>query len=404
MANYGMDMGNGGPTCAQWGSAFGTSNPFLDGDADGQSMWSLLALNNYVPRHVVFDHNMELIYSDNYAPSETFIQNALSNVPVDYDEDGVNDPIDNCYSTYNPQQEDIDSDGLGDACDLCDNENIWFIGNTNGSITTNGNNHIDIFDVLSLVEIILENEQESCGFEAANINGDANVNIIDVITLVQLILGGNANSTGDLSEGTFEIYHYEDHDDVVLSSPEKISGFQFESKSYEISTDDLANLSLPDGWVMNYASFDDNIKVIIYDGSGQNPKSELNLNFSDISINSFENTVFSTPLADEIRMRFTESNVKNHDLIPNIAKIQKLYPNPFNPQLSIDFSLPQESMTKISVYNTLGEEVHVVEKGRLIGAGFHSFYWDASDQSSGMYLIKVQTENHIDTQKALLVK
>ena len=83
---------------------------------------------------------------------------------------------------------------------------------------------------------------------------------------------------------------------------------------------------MPDGWVMNYASFDDNIKVIIYDGSGQNPKSELNLNFSDISINSFENTVFSTPLADEIRMRFTESNVKNHDLIPNIAKIQKLYP------------------------------------------------------------------------------
>ena len=147
MANYGMDMGNGGPTCAQWGSAFGTSNPFLDGDADGQSMWSLLALNNYVPRHVVFDHNMELIYSDNYAPSETFIQNALSNVPVDYDEDGVNDPIDNCYSTYNPQQEDIDSDGLGDACDLCDNENIWVIGNTNGSITTNGNNQIDIFDV-----------------------------------------------------------------------------------------------------------------------------------------------------------------------------------------------------------------------------------------------------------------
>ena len=399
-----MDMGNGGPTCAQWGSAFGTSNPFLDGDADGQSMWSLLALNNYVPRHVVFDHNMVLIYSDNNAPSETFIQNALSNVPVDYDEDGVNDPIDNCYSTYNPQQEDIDSDGLGDACDLCDNENIWVIGNTNGSITTNGDNHIDIFDVLSLVDIILEDDQESCGFESANVNGDGNVNIIDVITLVQLILSGNINSTGDLSQGIFEIYHYEDYDDVVLSSPEKISGFQFESKSYEISADDLTNINLPDGWVMNYALSDENIKVIIYDASGQNPRSKLNLNFSNISINSFENAVFSTPLAGEIQMRFNESNIKKHDIIPDIVKIQKLYPNPFNPQLSIEFSIPQESMTKISVYNTLGEEVHVIENGRILDAGLHSFYWNASDQSSGMYFIKVQTENHIDTQKVLFVK
>ena len=404
MANYGMDMGNGGPTCTQWGSAFGTSNPFLDGDADGQSMWSLLALNNYVPRHVVFDHNMVLIYSDNNAPSETFIQNALSNVPVDYDEDGVNDPIDNCYSTYNPQQEDIDSDGLGDACDPCDNENIWVIGNTNGSITTNGDNYIDIFDVLSLVDIILENDQESCGFESANVNGDGNVNIIDVITLVQLILNGNINSTGDLSQGIFEIYHYEDYDDVVLSSPEKISGFQFESKSYEISADDLTNINLPDGWVMNYALSDENIKVIIYDASGQNPRSQLNLNFSNISINSFENAVFSTPLAGEIQMRFNESNIKKHDIIPDIVKIQKLYPNPFNPQLSIEFSIPQESMTKISVYNTLGEEVHVIENGRILDAGLHSFYWNASDQSSGMYFIKVQTENHIDTQKVLFVK
>ena len=404
MANYGMDMGNGGPTCAQWGSAFGTSNPFLDGDADGQSMWSLLALNNYVPRHVVFDHNMVLIYSDNNAPSETFIQNALSNVPVDYDEDGVNDPIDNCYSTYNPQQEDIDSDGLGDACDLCDNENIWVIGNTNGSITTNGDNYIDIFDVLSLVDIILENDQESCGFESANVNGDGNVNIIDVITLVQLILSGNINSTGDLSQGIFEIFHYEDYDDVVLSSPEKISGFQFESKSYEISADDLTNINLPDGWVMNYALSDENIKVIIYDASGQNPRSKLNLNFSNISINSFENAVFSTPLAGEIQMRFNESNIKKHDIIPDIVKIQKLYPNPFNPQLSIEFSIPQESMTKITVYNTLGEEIHVIENGRILDAGLHSFYWNASDESSGMYFIKVQTENHIDTQKVLFVK
>lgn len=37
---------------------------------------------------------------------------------VDNDEDGVNDDVDNCPATYNPDQADLDQDGTGDACDL----------------------------------------------------------------------------------------------------------------------------------------------------------------------------------------------------------------------------------------------------------------------------------------------
>lgn len=36
---------------------------------------------------------------------------------ADTDGDGVADPIDNCASTFNPCQENMDGDGLGDACD-----------------------------------------------------------------------------------------------------------------------------------------------------------------------------------------------------------------------------------------------------------------------------------------------
>ena len=41
----------------------------------------------------------------------------LSYVPRDIDQDGINDDIDNCIETYNPDQADIDGDGMGDACD-----------------------------------------------------------------------------------------------------------------------------------------------------------------------------------------------------------------------------------------------------------------------------------------------
>lgn len=37
--------------------------------------------------------------------------------PSDSDGDGVNDPYDNCPSTYNPSQANCDGDGQGDACD-----------------------------------------------------------------------------------------------------------------------------------------------------------------------------------------------------------------------------------------------------------------------------------------------
>ncbi|HEC87479.1 MAG TPA: hypothetical protein ENI49_06435, partial [Thermoplasmatales archaeon] len=39
---------------------------------------------------------------------------------IDKDNDGVEYPEDNCPETYNPDQKDIDNDGIGDACDSCD--------------------------------------------------------------------------------------------------------------------------------------------------------------------------------------------------------------------------------------------------------------------------------------------
>ena len=37
----------------------------------------------------------------------------------DYDDDGVEDPSDNCMRVSNPYQYDRDGDGIGDACDNC---------------------------------------------------------------------------------------------------------------------------------------------------------------------------------------------------------------------------------------------------------------------------------------------
>ena len=45
------------------------------------------------------------------------VQNEGGNIVVDTDEDGISDDMDNCSLSYNPQQEDLDGDKIGDACD-----------------------------------------------------------------------------------------------------------------------------------------------------------------------------------------------------------------------------------------------------------------------------------------------
>ena len=78
----------------------------------------------------------------------------------DVDNDGVVNRDDNCMFVSNPSQEDADGDDNGgDACDPCDNANIYVAGNTYGDYFIYDDDielsyQVNIFDVFRLLEII----------------------------------------------------------------------------------------------------------------------------------------------------------------------------------------------------------------------------------------------------------
>jgi hypothetical protein len=142
----------------------------------------------YIPHHVIIGGDGEVIYSAsgyNQTAIINYINQGIENLDQDYDNDGLNDNIDNCPYIWNSLQADIDLDGLGDLCDQCDNT-VFITGDLNGD------GWKDLIDALTLVDVLLEDGNNLCAEESADINGDNIVNILDLVLLIQELLGVNA--------------------------------------------------------------------------------------------------------------------------------------------------------------------------------------------------------------------
>lgn len=103
---------------------------------------------------------------------------------VDADSDGVPDDCDNCPDRFNPGQEDLNNDNIGNAC-CC-------VGNT-GDINGSGNQLSDIIDLTYLIDIIFRGGPASpCASEADVDQNGQSANILDLTYLVDFIFrGGN---------------------------------------------------------------------------------------------------------------------------------------------------------------------------------------------------------------------
>jgi len=69
----------------------------------------------------------------------------------------------------------------------------------------------------------------------------------------------------------------------------------------------------------------------------------------------------------------------------------------------ISFSLPVASQVKLEIYNILGQKVATLYEGRL-GAGAHSYKWDGSLVSSGLYLYRLTAGDYTESRKMMLLK
>ena len=83
--------------------------------------------------------------------------------------------------------------------------------------------------------------------------------------------------------------------------------------------------------------------------------------------------------------------------------LEQNYPNPFNPTTTIGYVLQEKSAAKLTLLNSLGEEVAVLVNEEQ-DKGYHKVEFDGSKLTSGVYFYRIQSGSFIDTKKMALLK
>jgi hypothetical protein len=80
-----------------------------------------------------------------------------------------------------------------------------------------------------------------------------------------------------------------------------------------------------------------------------------------------------------------------------------VYPNPFNSNTRIQYSLTEKSRITLQMIDVLGRVVRNLVSGDVEG-GEHVFCIDAHDLASGPYFVRLQSGARIATKSILLIR
>jgi hypothetical protein len=94
--------------------------------------------------------------------------------------------------------------------------------------------------------------------------------------------------------------------------------------------------------------------------------------------------------------------------MPLDSRLSHNYPNPFNPATVIRYTLRQGGMTRVEVYNNLGQKIRTLVEGEQ-PPGAHEIVWDGRDDhgrvvGSGVYFYRIITKGFAETKKMLLIR
>ena len=88
---------------------------------------------------------------------------------------------------------------------------------------------------------------------------------------------------------------------------------------------------------------------------------------------------------------------------PATFELSQNFPNPFNPQTTIRFTLPTAGPTALHIYDAAGQHLSSLVDG-FLPAGTHQVRFDGDALASGLYFYRLQSGELTETRKMVLTK
>ena len=173
------------------------------------------------------------------------------------------------------------------------------------------------------------------------------------------------------------------------------TGFTLSNSEDEIILTDAAGAVVDEVHYTNAWAFGNSIAMEIHDLESNN----------NIAENWYASTVqygdgdYGTPGTDWQGTAGVDENIG----LAETFLLHPPYPNPFNPVITIRYTIPVSGQYAIHIYSVTGRLIKTLFDNHFT-AGHYAAKWDASGLASGVYWLKMESINHIQINKITLVQ
>ncbi|MBL8015634.1 MAG: T9SS type A sorting domain-containing protein, partial [Ignavibacteria bacterium] len=128
-------------------------------------------------------------------------------------------------------------------------------------------------------------------------------------------------------------------------------------------------------------------------------------NINSLSINSTNEIIATGTINSDFGVvKFSQVFVGVNEISsPNEFVLYQNFPNPFNPQTIISYSITKPGNINILIFDVLGNEIESVSKNHLMPGNYY-ISWNGENYPSGVYFYKFTSEEFTETRKMILLK
>lgn len=247
---------------------------------------------------------------------------------------------------------------------------------------------------------------------AADVTANGNISAFDASKILQYEVGiisslGCQTAYGkiepQIAKADWKFVENKTNLDVLevdfASSDFDIYSAQFEIELGEgVSYKGIKNL--PEDWNLVSNQTDGKLHISLF-GITQMEEKKLEIQIDPVRTSSILKFNASLILNESESLNLNEITLS--PVIPSEFKLDQNYPNPFNPSTQIKYSLPENGLVNLSVFNMLGQKVaELVNTSQ--DAGSYEVTWDAGTFSSGVYIYRLTTGSSSITKRMMLIK